>query len=132
MFIIKIRSEGSLTQHLKLKHPDYFSKIGLNQIYNLKDLDDMNSLTSDGKNGEQYEINQGTNKDQENSALNAILMKSQSSQNNGKKGNLFGKDDETINKENVELKDLKEFKEFKEFKESKEFKEFKELKDLKE
>ena len=37
------RSEGSLTQHIKLKHPDYFSKMGLTQI-NLKSLDDSKSL----------------------------------------------------------------------------------------
>lgn len=36
-------SEGSLTQHIKLKHPDYFSKMGLTQI-NLKSLDDSKSL----------------------------------------------------------------------------------------
>ena len=36
-------SEGSLTQHIKLKHPDYFSKMGLTQI-NLKSLDDSKPL----------------------------------------------------------------------------------------
>ena len=36
-------SEGSLTQHIKLKHPDYFAKMGLTQI-NLKSLDDSKSL----------------------------------------------------------------------------------------
>ena len=46
-------SEGSLTQHLKIKHPDYFAKIGLTQLSVLKDFDEFKSLASDDKGDEE-------------------------------------------------------------------------------
>lgn len=42
-------SEGSLTQHLKIKHPDYFAKIGLSQLSALKDFDEFKDLANEEK-----------------------------------------------------------------------------------
>ena len=57
---------------MKLKHPDYFSKIGLNQIYNLKDLEDLKSVTSDGKPDSESDDHKVINEKPENPTNNIL------------------------------------------------------------
>lgn len=64
-FFIFIRSEGSLTQHIKLKHPDYFSKMGLTEL-NLKHLNDSKSINeSDFKSNTSVKNNEEDNKNKD-------------------------------------------------------------------
>lgn len=76
-------SEGSLTQHLKLKHPDYFAKIGLSQISALKEFEEFKSIISEDKN-ESCDIdgktteNKSIREDQENNQIHVKNEKSQS------------------------------------------------------
>lgn len=82
--IFKNSSEGSLTQHLKLKHPDYFAKIGLNQISALKDFDEFKSIISEDKN-ESYENDGKTTENKsihEHQENNQIHDKNEKSENN--------------------------------------------------